>query len=145
MLNIGKIGRQAFGAVVCGAMLATAGIALSASPQSAPPKDLSTMYKLAPDWGTALPDGRPRAGSAAVDIDPDGVHVWAMDRCTFTGCKDSKVDPIMEFDAAGKVVKHFGAGLFVVPHGITVDKNGNIWVTDMAVDEATHRGAQVFK
>ena len=32
--------------------------------------------------------------------------------------------------SSGKLVKSFGAGLLVSPHGIYVDRDGNIWVTD---------------
>ena len=40
------------------------------------------------------------------------------------------LDPILKFDASGKLVKSFGAGLFLFPHGIHVDRDGNVWVTD---------------
>jgi DNA-binding beta-propeller fold protein YncE len=36
----------------------------------------------------------------------------------------------LKFDEHGKLVKSFGAGLVIWPHGIHVDKDGNIWVTD---------------
>ena len=45
-------------------------------------------------------------------------------------CDGSKDDPIIEFDMNGKPVKSFGAGLFVSPHGLTFDKNGNFYVAD---------------
>ena len=31
----------------------------------------------------------------------------------------------------GKVVKSWGANMFYMPHGLTIDNNGNIWVTDV--------------
>ena len=36
----------------------------------------------------------------------------------------------MKFDAAGKLVRSFGGGMFVFPHGIHVDAQGNVWVVD---------------
>lgn len=49
------------------------------------------------------------------------------------------VDTILKLDAAnGKVLNSWGASLFYFPHGMTIDHNGNIWVTDVALH-------QVFK
>jgi sugar lactone lactonase YvrE len=44
-------------------------------------------------------------------------------------------------------VKSFGDGQFVVPHGIHVDREGNIWVTDASdgVNAVRNKGHQVFK
>jgi sugar lactone lactonase YvrE len=42
----------------------------------------------------------------------------------------SPLDVVLKFDATGTLVKSFGAGMFVFPHGIYVDRDGNIWVTD---------------
>ena len=42
----------------------------------------------------------------------------------------SDVPTVMKFDQDGKLVKAFGAGLLVFPHGIYVDPDGNVWVTD---------------
>jgi DNA-binding beta-propeller fold protein YncE len=36
----------------------------------------------------------------------------------------------MKFDSSGKLLKSFGAGLFVFPHKIYVDADGNVWVVD---------------
>jgi sugar lactone lactonase YvrE len=59
----------------------------------------------------------------------------------------SSLAPILEFDANGVLVRSFGAGLFVVPHGIDVDRDGNIWVTDASdgVSVVPGKGHQVFK
>jgi DNA-binding beta-propeller fold protein YncE len=99
-------------------------------------------------WG-ALPDGRVWGSSAGVDIGPDG-HVWAYDRCGAAaltgGCDTSSVNPIFKFDrTSGKVLASFGAGLFVLPHGIHVDRDGNVWVTDSQGNKAGTKGHQVFK
>jgi sugar lactone lactonase YvrE len=51
--------------------------------------------------------------------------------------------PIVELDADGTVLKTWGADTFVWPHGIRVDPNGYLWITD-----GRHRdghGQQVFK
>ena len=78
----------------------------------------------------ALPDGRVWGNTAGVDIAPDG-HVWAYDRCGTNSCAGSNVDPIVKFDRnSGKLLASFGRGMFIFPHGIHVDRDGNVWVTD---------------
>jgi peptidylamidoglycolate lyase len=39
---------------------------------------------------------------------------------------------------SGKILNSWGANLFIMPHGLTVDNDDNIWVTDVALQ-------QVFK
>ena len=54
--------------------------------------------------------------------------------------------PILKFDRrTGKVLASFGAGLFVLPHGIHVDRDGNVWVTDGQGNKAGTKGHQVIK
>jgi DNA-binding beta-propeller fold protein YncE len=36
----------------------------------------------------------------------------------------------MKFDASGKMVKSFGGGMFNYPHGLHIDPDNNVWVTD---------------
>ncbi|MDP6609252.1 MAG: peptidyl-alpha-hydroxyglycine alpha-amidating lyase family protein [Vicinamibacterales bacterium] len=80
-------------------------------------------------WGT-LPDDREWGSTAGVGIDPDGVHIWAIDRCGANSCADSDDDPILKIDPDGNVVTSFGGGLMLFPHGLHVDPDGNVWVTD---------------
>ena len=100
------------------------------------------------DWAP-LPDERVWGSTAGIDIGPDG-HVWAYDRCgggLGAGCDDNpELDPIFKFDKdTGEVLTSFGAGLFVTPHGLHVDSDGNVWVTDFAGNEAGTKGHQVIK
>jgi sugar lactone lactonase YvrE len=37
---------------------------------------------------------------------------------------------VHHFDESGKEIRSFGGGMFVWPHGIHVDREGNVWVTD---------------
>jgi DNA-binding beta-propeller fold protein YncE len=48
------------------------------------------------------------------------------------------VNPVFQFDTSGKLLKALGAGMFVSPHKLTVDKEGNLWLAD-------NGGHQVFK
>lgn len=88
-------------------------------------------YRVIQNW--AQIEGRPWGGSNGVAIDLDGKSVWATDRCTagtVPGCMGSKANPIHKFDESGKEIKSFGGSMFVWPHGIHVDREGNVWVTD---------------
>jgi DNA-binding beta-propeller fold protein YncE len=38
--------------------------------------------------------------------------------------------PLVAFDKDGNFVRAWGQGLFKVPHGLRVDRDGNIWTTD---------------
>ena len=70
---------------------------------------LPNPYVTERDFGT-LPDGRSWGSVSAVNIDIDGVHVWAGDRCGTNSCATSDVDPIVKLDPDGNVVQSFGAG-----------------------------------
>ncbi len=98
-------------------------------------------YRVVEGWAK-LPDGRIWGSTAAVDVDAND-HIWVAERCGANSCADSKLAPIMEFDQSGKLLRSFGAGLFVFPHGISVDKEGNVWVTDGLGKDG--KGHQVFK
>ena len=87
-------------------------------------------YRTIRNWGT-LPEGRPWGAANGVDIDSDGKSVWVADRCGMReGCVGSKVDPIQKFDESGNLLRSFGGGMFVWPHGVHVDQDGNVWVAD---------------
>lgn len=83
-------------------------------------------------WGK-LPEGRVWGSTSAVHVDKDGTSMWVFDRCgtNHSNCLQAlDVDPIMKFDSDGNLLLAFGAGMFVNPHGIHVDRDGNIWATD---------------
>jgi sugar lactone lactonase YvrE len=54
----------------------------------------------------------------------------------------SDLDPILRFDADGNLIKSFGAGLLAFPHGIHVDSEGNVWVTDPVLGDGRGQGAE---
>ena len=96
-----------------------------------------------------LAHGRAWRSSASVDIGPDG-HIWTYDRCSAStlphSCNDSTVDPILKFHReTGTVITSFGAGEFVLPDGIHVDSDGNVWITDSMGNDTETKGRQVIK
>ncbi|MDO8908152.1 MAG: peptidyl-alpha-hydroxyglycine alpha-amidating lyase family protein [Pseudohongiella sp.] len=105
------------------------------------------------NWGQ-LPEGRVWGSSAGVDIDPFDGNIWAYERCgagSFGAdvpitCDTNPVDPIFKFDRnTGEVLANFGGGTMVTPHGIYVDDEGNVWVTDFATNADETKGQQVHK
>jgi len=88
--------------------------------------------KTALSWGD-LPEGRNWGSTSAVHVDLDGESMWVFDRCgsNHSNCLEGlDLDPINKFDASGKYLMGFGAGMFFTPHGLHVDEDGNIWATD---------------
>ena len=87
-------------------------------------------YRTVENWAR-LPEGRTWGSTSAVYPDIDGKSIWVAERCGANTCVNSpNVDTVLKFDESGKLVKSFGAGLIIFPHGIFVDSAGNVWVTD---------------
>jgi len=108
-----------------------------AAAQSAakPTNDAPNPYNTVSDY-FKLPAGRTWGSTSAVEIDKDGKSIWVAERCGTNSCLDraagkmSDAPTVLKFDSTGKLVKSFGAGLMIFPHGIYVDRDGNVWVTD---------------
>ncbi len=93
---------------------------------------LPNPYVTVVGWAK-LPEGRTWGSTSAVQVAPDGEHIWVAERCSgnINACViNDHLDPIMQFDREGNLVRSFGAGTITWPHGITVDQDGNVWVTD---------------
>jgi sugar lactone lactonase YvrE len=137
---VSPLPRPRFLAAVCGlaaALLSSGTILAQRGPVgTAPTNDLPNPYQSIEN-AFALPDGRTWGSTSAVEIGKDGRSIWVAERCGVNSCvtdpttgKMSPLDPILHYDASGKLIKSFGAGLLVGPHGIFVDRDGNVWVTD---------------
>jgi len=107
------------------------------APNSAP-----NPYRTIENWAK-LPPGRTWGQVISVDIDRDGKNIWVVERCGGTSCAKSDLAPILKFDSSGNLVKSFGAGMIVRPHGLFIDKSGNVWATDG--DGEAGKGHQVFE
>src|SRR5262249_10667617 len=117
------------------AMIAVA-IGLDTSAQRAAfpkPADLPNPYRLVEHWPTlpASMNGGQWGEVIRVHVDEKG-NVWVFHRCfnvvpagsaTCVG-RGAANPPILEFNAAGTLLKSFGASLFAYPHGFTVDRDG---------------------
>jgi sugar lactone lactonase YvrE len=102
-----------------------------AQPDMKPTNDLPNPYRTVEGWAK-MPEGRTWGSTSAVAMDRDGRSVWVAERCGANYCVGSTLDPVLKFDASGTLVKSFGAGMILSPHGILVDRDDNIWVVDCA-------------
>ncbi|MEX0618344.1 MAG: peptidyl-alpha-hydroxyglycine alpha-amidating lyase family protein [Pseudohongiellaceae bacterium] len=133
--------------IMAGAVLAS--ILLSACATPSIPSSLSNPYIRGEEaWGN-IPDGRQWGAASAIHYAGNDT-LWVADRCGGNrgsgSCEDLvEVDPIMLMDLDGNILRSFGAGLFVWPHGMFVDHEGNVWVTDAATAGEGRKGNQVHK
>ncbi len=113
------------GLALAGAISVTQAGAAAAQATMAPVNDAPNPYSTVENY-FKLPEGRPWGSTSAVDIDADGKSIWVAERCGQNGCWDrakgqmSPVPVILKFDANGTLVKSFGTGIAVFPHGIHV-------------------------
>lgn len=110
--------------------LCAVGVQANAQTPMAPVNDAPNPYETIENY-FKMPEGRKWGSTSAVDIDKDGKSIWVAERCGANSCLNSPdVDPILHFDAKGNLIKSFGKGMIIFPHGIHVDRQGNVWVTD---------------
>jgi len=94
-----------------------------------------------------MPQGRSWGSTSAVDVDRDGRSIWVGERCGANTCLDratgeiSSLPTVLKFDVNGRLAKSFGAGMMIFPHGMHVDREGNIWVTDGQDNAPVRSGA----
>ena len=113
--------------------------------QGAPVSGLPDPFQ-APEYQWGKPAGGGAWGSSAGIERGPHAEIWAIDRCGVNTCDGSDIAPINMLDTAtGKPIRIIGAGLFVFPHGLYVDRAGNVWVTDAAVSKDGTKGVQVIE
>lgn len=88
-------------------------------------------YRVADEaWGQ-LPEGRTWGSISAVFPGPDGRTMWVAERCGQNTCAGrDDIAPVLQFDLDGRLLRSFGAGMILWPHGMFVDREGNVWITD---------------
>ena len=124
------------------ALLASVALGTEVAAQTeAPRNDLPQPYQTTRDWGE-LPAGVKWAAVTAIEPAPDGT-IYVVHRCFENSCAGRPEAPILKYNAGGKLLSTWGAGMFIFPHGATVDRDGNLWVTDARGENG--RGHQVFK
>jgi DNA-binding beta-propeller fold protein YncE len=87
-----------------------------------PKVNLAVGYQVDPTWPEKPADWKWRYVT--------GVTVDAKDRVWVLNANDP---PVQVYSADGKLVNSWGQGLFKAPHHITIDRDGNVWITDYRV------------
>ena len=92
----------------------------------------SVQYRRDQSWVPIPENAEGSWEMSAVTADREGRRVYATRRSD---------PPILEIDGAtGEIIREFGTGLLVWPHGIFVDREGFIWVVDATVGPARTPG-----
>jgi DNA-binding beta-propeller fold protein YncE len=73
---------------------------------------------------------------------------WKMLEDEFPDSLISSNTVLMIDRNSGKIINAWGANLFIMPHGLTVDKQDNVWVTDVGLHQIfkfSHDGVLLMK
>ena len=110
------------------------------------------QYELINDW-PQLPKTFPFSQVSAVGVDTNQ-DIFILQR-TGRQWLDSLPDSLISSNTiflldkkTGKILNSWGANLFIMPHGLTVDEMNNVWITDVALNEVfkfSHNGQLLLK
>src|SRR3954464_11735409 len=89
-------------------------------------------YRQVDTWAQ-LPANMNWGQVSGVELDARG-NLWVIQRAD---------PPILEFDPSGTLLTSFGTGMFVQPHSLHFDRDGNLWALDGDVKD--RKGNQIFK
>lgn len=86
---------------------------------------------------------------SAVDVDSHG-HVFVLHRAGRDWVEPFTKEPIAAptvfmFSPGGELLARWGAGTFIMPHGLSVDDGDNVWITDVAREQVlrfSHDGVE---
>lgn len=109
-------------------------------------------YELVKDW-PQLPNGYILSQVTGVGIDTSqNIFLFHRNGRQWTEpFPDSLISSntiLMLGRQTGKMINSWGANLFIMPHGLTVDKDNNVWVTDVALHQIfklSHDGKLLMK
>jgi peptidylamidoglycolate lyase len=112
----------------------------------------ASKYQLVKDW-PKLPKGYALSQVTGVGIDTSQ-NIFLFHR-TGRQWEEPFPDSLISLNTilmlnreTGEVMNSWGANLFIMPHGLTVDKENNVWVTDVALHEVfkfSHEGKLLMK
>ena len=116
-------------------ILAAAALVATLLAATAEAQPAHQRYEVVHGWPD-LPPGEILGQATGVDVDSKG-NVWVFHRAGREWSEPFPVEPIDRatvwvFDGrTGRLLKSWGADAFVMPHGLTIDRNDNVWLTDV--------------
>lgn len=124
------------------------------SPKTGKGNDFSTRYELVKNW-PQLPADFVLGNPTGIGIDSNqnvfvfhrAYRKWPANNIMPDTAISSNAILMLERET-GKIISSWGADLFIMPHGLTVDKWDNVWVTDVALHQVfkfSHDGALLMK
>lgn len=113
-------------------------LALSACDAAPPPREEVQTLAVDAGWPTIPADAR-FGEVSAVDLDADG-NVYVLHRAGRVWEEPFPTTPIAEptvfkFAPDGTLLAKWGAGQFIMPHGLSIDAEGKVWITDVAHEQ----------
>ena len=98
-------------------------------------------YELVEGW-PKLPDGHSFGNVTGLDIDSAG-NLWIFHRGSRVWpmgipMHETKIveNTITKIDKnSGEIAASWGANIFIMPHGLAIDKEDNLWVTDVGLHQ----------
>jgi sugar lactone lactonase YvrE len=106
-----------------------------------PINDRPNPYRRDANWAQ-LPAGLKWGAVIGAEQGPNG-DIYVVHRCFENSCAGRTEPPIFRFDRSGRAIKSWGSGTYIFPHGLYVDAQGSVWVTDAQGKDG--KGHQVFK
>jgi sugar lactone lactonase YvrE len=123
-------------------LLATAGCS------QPPPREEVPKGVVDAGWPTIPVDAK-FGEVSAVDVDREG-NIFVLHRAGRVWEEPFPTNPIADptvfvFSPDGKLIDKWGAGLFIMPHGISIDADDKVWITDVGREQVfrfSHDGHQ---
>ena len=109
---------------LCAALLGTAAVAgaqVLDAPDPAQMEDAPDLGYHPVPHGLQIPDGQEMGAPSSV--------VWTTKNTLLVFNRGP--NPLMEFNPDGSFVRSWGQGEYLRPHGMRLDPDGNIWITDV--------------
>ncbi len=113
-------------------------MALAACDAALPPRDDVPQLAVDAGWPT-IPAAATFGEVSAVDVDAPG-NIWVLHRAGRVWEEPLPTKPIAEptvfkFAPDGTLLAQWGAGQFIMPHGLSIDPEGKVWITDVALEQ----------
>lgn len=114
-------------------LLATPGCSDERPAPEKPPAEAT--YEVVSGW-PSLPEGVELGESAGVAVDSHN-HVFVFHRAGAEFTNDAliaKPTVLCVDGSTGALISQWGEGRFIVPHGLSIDADDNVWLTDVRLN-----------